>query len=307
LLRAAFRIARVVPLPLLRRALCAVAMLVMRVDAHHRNVVLGNLQIAFPDSSGSERSRLAREAFANWGRIAAELAQVDELLARPRDESFREFERRLEQLQQRGRGVPVLSAHTANFELLARMAGREGREMVLLHRAMTNPLMNRFLCEERKRAHVGTLGRGVSVRAALRVLARGGVIVAPMDQNQSAGRGIFVDMFGRPASTSTFLARLSMLSGGPVLPVFAVWRNDDVVPLLGTVIEPPATVGDRRRVVADLTSLYTQEIERAVRAHPGQWNWAHRRWKTRPEEAAAGAGISAASFEDNVVEARSNR
>jgi KDO2-lipid IV(A) lauroyltransferase len=163
------------------------------------------------------------------------------------------------------------------------MAGSPERETVLFHRPMSNPLVNDFLVRERLRAHVGTLGRGASVREAVRVLGRGGVIVAPMDQNQPPGRGIFVDMFGKSACTSTFLARLSVLSGAPVLPVFPAWRGEDLIPVLGEVVEPDVS-GDRRRAVATLTARYTAQIEAAVRARPCQWNWAHRRWKTRPED-----------------------
>jgi KDO2-lipid IV(A) lauroyltransferase len=282
-LRAVLGAAKRVPLPRLRAVLDLLARIAARLDWRHRQIVLENLHTAFPQRSEAELREALGRAFANWARIGAELAHVDELLARPRGPSYAGLHTTLDRLARRGKGVLVLSAHCANFELLARMAGQPQRETVLFHRPMSNPMVNSFLVRERLRAHVGTLGRGGAVREALRVLSRGGVIVVPMDQNQPPGRGIFVDMFGKPACTSTLLARLSLLTGAPVLPVFAAWRGQDLMATVGEVIEPVAG-GDQRVAAAALTARYTEQIEAAVRARPDQWNWAHRRWKTRPED-----------------------
>jgi Kdo2-lipid IVA lauroyltransferase/acyltransferase len=43
--------------------------------------------------------------------------------------------------------------------------------------------------------------------------------------------------------------------------------------------------------VADVTAVITRinaAVERAVRAHPEQWLWVHKRWKTRPPGEVAG-------------------
>ncbi|MDQ7056350.1 MAG: hypothetical protein Q9M89_07825 [Persephonella sp.] len=32
-----------------------------------------------------------------------------------------------------------------------------------------------------------------------------------------------------------------------------------------------------------MVQAYTEEVEKAVRKHPEQYFWVHKRWKTRPE------------------------
>jgi KDO2-lipid IV(A) lauroyltransferase len=285
-LRAAWAIARAIPLPILRRALEAAGLLTYALDVRHRRVTFENLALAFPEWPHAKRVEVAREAFKNWARIAAELVHAREMARGRTLEGVRAMQERAAELGRDGRGVLALTAHTGNFELLARLLGHVGgRRVVVFHRRMANRFVGDFLQAERSAMNVGTLGRGIVVREALRVLERGDILVVPLDQNQSRKRGVFVDFFGQPACTSTMLARLSLSTGLSVQPAFAVWEGDDLIPLLGEAIAPPAATPAKMRAetVRDLTERYTREVEAVIRRHPGQWNWAHRRWKTKPE------------------------
>jgi KDO2-lipid IV(A) lauroyltransferase len=194
-----------------------------------------------------------------------------------------------------GRGLLILTAHIGNFELLARIFGTAVAPVAVFHRPLGIPEVDGFLIRERQRCGVATLGRGTVVRAAMRILAAGGCVAVPLDQNQREGRGIFVDVLGHPASTSTLLARLSVASGAPVLPVFAVWKGQTTMPVIGELIAPPSPhpgIGGRDAVLRALTERYSAEIDRVVRRFPHQWNWAHRRWKTRPAASAQAQSLS---------------
>jgi KDO2-lipid IV(A) lauroyltransferase len=47
-------------------------------------------------------------------------------------------------------------------------------------------------------------------------------------------------------------------------------------------VEAVRTASYAKKNIIDTTVLYTAEIEKFIRAYPGQWIWIHRRWKTRP-------------------------
>ena len=308
LVYAGFRIAwslfAVLPLPLLRRLLEGVGRLVWLVDRRHREVIAGNLALAFPQWPPDRRRAVERQAFANWGRIAAELLRFRRI-AQQRgcdDPTIRALEAAARPLLSRGRGLLVLTAHSGNFELLARLWGRAtGVEIAVFHRALKNRRIDAFLRRERAACAFRVVARGAAVREALRILERGGVFVVPLDQNQLPGRGVFVDFFGRPASTTTLLARLAMVSGAPILPVFAAWEGDATVAEIAAPIDPPVIASgcSREGAIRDATQAYTQRIEEAVRAHPEQWNWAHRRWKTRPPRFEGGTPVPYHAGGDN--------
>ena len=51
-------------------------------------------------------------------------------------------------------------------------------------------------------------------------------------------------------------------------------------------IHPPLPVptdGTLKDKVEEMTATATAFIERQIRAHPEQWVWMHRRWRTRPD------------------------
>ena len=52
--------------------------------------------------------------------------------------------------------------------------------------------------------------------------------------------------------------------------------------------------GDREQDVRAFMQEMNDQLERWVRRHPEQWYWLHRRWKTRPPEAARAAAAAPA-------------
>ena len=246
--RVAWAVVGAVPLPVLRATLEAVGRTAWLIDRRHRDVVDGNLRTAFPDWGAEKRRAVERQAFANWGRIAAEIVHFEPLA---RDYNARRTLGSLEEIADgllaRGHGLLVLTAHTGNFELLARLWGRAtGRQISVFHRMLSNRRIDAYLKKERGACSFRVVGRGGAVREALRILQAGGVFVVPLDQNQLPGRGIFVDLFGRPACTSTLLARLALATGAPVLPVFAAWKGAETFAVVGQIIETPVEGGTLR-------------------------------------------------------------
>jgi KDO2-lipid IV(A) lauroyltransferase len=68
-----------------------------------------------------------------------------------------------------------------------------------------------------------------------------------------------------------------------VVPGFLIW--DASLGKYRLRFEPPVELsrtGDEEADVRENTQRFTRVIEDYVRAHPDQWLWVHKRWKTRP-------------------------
>lgn len=271
------------PLPAARSLGAGLGRLAYGLVGSRRRVALANLDLAFdPSLPASARRRIARQNFRHLGVTAAECCR---LFFGPRgsllDEVRVEGEAYLKAALAEGRGALCLTAHFGNWELLAAVHSRVGVPLSVVVRPLDNPDLEALLARGRERTGLRIIPKRQAVRGVREALSRGECVGLLLDQN--AGRdGVFVPFFGHLASTSRSLAVLALKTRAPVVPTFIhrMPTGEHQV-----TIEPPlslALTGDHVRDVELYSALFTRTIERHVEAHPEQWFWVHRRWKTRP-------------------------
>jgi len=120
------------------------------------------------------------------------------------------------------------------------------------------------------------------------ILGSGGVVGFIADQD--AGRkGLFVDFFGRKASTYKSIALLAMQYEAPVIVGYGHRIDEGFNFDIGIErIIHPNQWADKDDPLEWLTQEYSRELENAVRRYPEQYLWVHRRWKHRPKGEAPG-------------------
>jgi len=275
---------RALPLKRAVRVGAALGWLAMAFDVLNRAVGLRNLEIAFPEMDSAGRRDVLRGAYRNFGRLAAEWVHFYEL-DRDNIESYVTYAGR-EHWDEAvaisdGRGILVLTGHLGNFELLSVAHSIYGNRIAIVHRPNRNPIVDKAINLRRARFGNLTIPRRGAGREVVRLLRDNWMVAVPLDQDSR--HGVFVDFFSKKASTSDGLARLAMATGAPVLPAFMV-RNSrscrhwiKILPVIPTV-----RTHDRVESARENTQRFTREIEKMIRSYPEQWNWIHRRWKTRP-------------------------
>ena len=188
----------------------------------------------------------------------------------------------------REKGVLILIAHFGNYDLMGLYASKLfGYPLTIITKTLKNAELNELWWELRRKAGVNEVPSHNAYRACVRALRKNELVGFMLDQNRPAGQGVFVDFFGRSASTTPGLAFMSAQTGAPVVPVF-MRRTAEGRHVLEArpIIEPPP---DRKEeTLQACTAAYTKIIEDEVRRYPEQWLWLHKRWKSRPENEAAG-------------------
>ena len=250
-----------------------------------RRVVLDNLRLAFPERTEAERRAIARKTFLNLGRMIADFVRLPFLRKEELDAIFvYDGWDRLEEARARGKGLIACTAHFGNFEVLAAAHTLRGTPVTMIARQMGKSRANDLWRALRARSGVEELvvKKGSTLAAAVRSIQAGRALGYVIDQNQPARHAIFPTFFGVPAATAATPAVLALRSGAAVVFVLSYPLGDG---RHRVVLEGPLEVphtGDRERDILAFMQDLNDRLERWVRAHPEQWYWLHRRWKTRP-------------------------
>lgn len=253
-------------------------------------VAIANIRAAFPEKSQVEVKRIARGAWENLGRTAAEYAHLGTLFdyvegadpanSRCEVEGIEHFLN----LRDDGKAGLLFSAHLANWELPAICAATHGLEATAVFRAPNDPAMARIIHEIRSGSMGGLEAARQGAAFAMQgVLERGGHLGMLIDQHFT--RGVVVDFFGQPALTNPIMAKFARNFDCPV-------HGARVIRLPGyrfrLELTPPITLprdADGQINVQGAMAAMTQVVESWVRENPEQWLWMHRRW--RPNMIAA--------------------
>ena len=281
----AFRtLLRVLPLSLADALGRGLGRLYRFVDRRRRRLVAGNLALAFPEKTAAEREAISREVFAHFGAIAADLvrseaAPVEALLARVEVEGLEHARAAAAS----GRGVFFATPHLGNWEWANLVTGANGLPVTIVARPLDNPLLDVRLTALRERTGGHVVSKRDAARTILRALRSGAVVGILGDQRARPPDAVLAPFFGRPAWTTTAIARLADRTGALILPVVCLRVGPGRYRL--TYSEPidPAALPVEEREVSRLTARVTALIESQVRAAPGQWLWLHDRWKDAPQ------------------------
>ena len=265
-------------------------------DVKHRKRALANLARSFPEMPDRDRRRLARRSMQQLFMLFVEVLFTPRLVHLHTWAKYCElesFEHVLGLLMRRGgaaddgtgegRGVIMLTGHYGNWEILGYVLATLGFSTVSIARPLDNPLVNRWLLGVRERKGQKIVDKKGATTDVVATLSTDGAVGIIADQNAGT-KGIFVDFFGRKASTYKSIALLAMEYRVPVVIGYARRVEDQFRFRVGAQdVIYPKDWADEDNPVRYITQRYTKAIEDFIRADPGQYLWVHRRWKTRPK------------------------
>jgi KDO2-lipid IV(A) lauroyltransferase len=267
----------------------ALAWLAYRIDRRHRLVAADNLRHAFPDLDEPAVDRLVRASYLHLTAMLVEMIRLPRVL---RHHNVYDYVQHggpgdLELVRAwvaTGRPRLVLTGHFGNWEVLSYVTGLVGFRGGIVARRLDNPYLDRFLAQFRRRTGLVLLDKQRDYARFLNILEQGDGVGMVGDQD-AGPRGLFVDFFGRPASTFKSIALLSLEYQAPIFVFGAArtgWPMRYMIYLEDLILpEEYATHPDAPRA---MTERYTRALERLVRRHPEQYFWLHRRWKSPPPQ-----------------------
>lgn len=230
-----------------------------------------------------EAAKVMRRLCGNLGQTFLEIMFTPKLDAQ-RIAQLVEIENRqyLEEAVARGHGVVFLTAHIGNWEWLGAALSMAGFPMTSVIKRQPNDQHTRLLNEYRERVGIEIFARGTTeLLGAAKAMKKGKILGFLADQDAGVD-GIFLDFFGKPASTPLGPAVFARKFKAPVMPVFIVHKPDYSGHKV--LIYPPLeyeNTGEEKDDLRRLTLKMTKLLEEVIREHPDEWIWFQKRWNTR--------------------------
>jgi KDO2-lipid IV(A) lauroyltransferase len=274
-------------LPAAARLGRSLARLMYLLDRRHRLVADDNLRHAFPELADDDaaRDRLVRGVYQHFATMLLLMIQLPRRFHAASWRGFVDGEQTAPLLAALLSGRPLLmvTGHFGNWELGGYSLGVFGFPSYAIARRIDNPHLDRFLARFRQRMGQTLLDKNEDYDEIVRALAGGGAVATLGDQDAGA-RGMFVDFFGRPASTHKAVAYLA-LEHDALMVVIGVPRVEPKLHriLVADVIDP-REYRDRGDAALAMTIRFTSALEGLIRQYPEQYFWLHRRWKHQPAE-----------------------
>lgn len=229
--------------------------------------------------SEQDSKKMIKEVYKNLGYDFAEFLIEDSLTERDIEE-FVEFNNLeyLDQALSENKGVILYTAHLDNWELLGAILAIKGYKINSIARKQNNSLFDQKINQIRRGIGIGIIPKGLAVRQAFKKL-KDNQIVAILGDQDARSTGWKLKFFERDASTYPGAVQFAQRTGAPIVPVFMErkgWLEHKLK------VYPPrriAKAADQEELKKELQSLL-ELTEKEIKAHPADWMWLHKRWKT---------------------------
>lgn len=252
--------------------------LLFHTAKNRRLVCERNIAVCFPELGPSEQRNLVKACFKQNGIGLTETAwSWHRPIKFVKDKIRLSGQELLEKANIEGRGVLLLCPHYSMLDLVAPLIYAVAGRFVVSYRPNDNPIFDQAVC--RGRARYAELVDVRALRDIAKHLKEGDVVWFGPDQDMGPKGSVFAPFFGRQACTVTTPARLARMSGA--VSIFLDLHRDDDGLYQVSFIPMPNDYPDEDEVKN--ARVLNQRIEGALKKHPSQYMWMHKRFKTNQD------------------------
>ncbi len=278
---------KLLPLDLLLWGGRCIGRLAYYVDRRHRQIGLENIRRALgKEKTPREQKRIIKENYCHIAQGGFEMLRALEYAKRYAHLLTIEGKENLDRALAEGKGAIGIMGHIGNITLLLRKIANEGYLASVIVKDPKDKRIARLMQELCDRSNIGTVPprpKSLVAKRALASLKRGEILIIPIDQN-AGKKGVFVDFFGRPASTPAGPVVFAQRTGAPLIPMYIIREGRKRHRLIIEPEVPLINTGDKEKDLITNTQRLTKVIERWIRKYPSQWWWMHNRWKSKPPQ-----------------------
>lgn len=253
-------------------------LLLYRIIGYRRNVIMNNLQLAFPEKTHAEHLQIAKDFYKNFVDNFLELLK---LLSASKSFIRKHFivdnPEMYEQFNQQGRKCQMHLGHTFNWELAnVAIPFNTTYNFIVVYMPLSNKIFNRLMVHLRSRTGTILLSAREMRKEILPYRNSKYMLVLVADQAPGdSSNAYWLNFFGYPTPFVRGPERGARLGNIPVIFAdFYKTKRGYYRAKLELGSDNPAQLPE-----GELTVRYVEFLERCIRERPSLWLWSHRRWK----------------------------
>jgi len=278
-LRAVVMVVHMFPYRMAREIGRVVGRVLYAVDRKHANIAAKNLHRSRGVCPPDEVPAFILRIYQHFAQSLVEVLMMSRLLER--HEFMKVVHLRTENFDRcvnEGRGAIVVVGHQGNWEMIGVACTLAGYPVHSLMRPIDNPWIDAYLRHFRTLTGQTMIPRDRALGEMIRVLQRKKFLIVQVDQDARES-GVYVNFFGRPASTHRAAATLALKYNVPIV-LANMYREGAINHCVISDPFYPDAFRDQPDPVKAITQAITDLLEEYIRQHPEQWFWIHDRWKT---------------------------
>ncbi len=251
-----------------------------------RKRAIDNLKASFPEKDQRWINKTGQRSFEQIVMMAMDIIMTPKLVKKKTWRKYSTYinAERAKWMMAEEKGMLMVTGHYGNFEIMGYLLGLFGFNIYSVSRPLDNKFINSYLYRVRKRVGQKIIDKKGAANVMNDISSTGATLCFIADQD--AGRkGLFVDFFGRKASTYKSIGLVALMNNLPIGVGYSRRVKNKFFFEIGiSRIITPDEWADKDDPLKWVTAEYTKAIENFIREDPTQYWWLHRRWKHRPKE-----------------------
>jgi KDO2-lipid IV(A) lauroyltransferase len=246
------------------------------IIGYRKDVVMGNLAIAFPEKTPSDRKKIAKRFYKNFSDTFIETIKLLSL-------GDKEFDRRckgdfsqVNAIAEKGGNILLLAAHQFNWEFVNLFMSRHIKiPFIGIVANVENKVFNRIYFKFRAKYGTILIPNSSFQRQMIEWLKKQYSMCLAADQATAPHKAFWVNLFGRPAP---------LIMG----PHKTAWKNKPAVVYVNVqkikrgfyeLVITEIVTNPQDYTQQDFALKYRDFVQEIIRKQPDNYLWSHRRWK----------------------------
>ena len=254
-----------------------VAFLLRRVIKYRKEIILGNLLIAFPEKTEEERKKIASKFYQYFADTFIESLKMISISKRQllkRNTSNYEI---LDQLVEKGYNINILAGHQFNWEYGSLLYSLHLKiPMVAIYIPISNKIFNRIFHDFRTRYGAVFISATDFKEKMFDVFKEQYIMALGADQNPGdPSSAYWINFFGRPTPFVTGPEKGAVKNNAAVIYFGFKKIKRGHYHFEATLLNEKGA--DSKP--GELTTQYCRILEKTIKADPPNYLWCHRRFK----------------------------